>query len=88
MTKNLISVNRERGYLRPRKVEIRLTSGVVIRLIMLDPPIGKKMKEIKRNGPYFSKASSHSIDLSGGRRFKNIFEPSSGGMGRRLKTAR
>ena len=62
--------------------------GERIRLIRLEPWKGRKRRIISIKLPYCWKACCHWMDLSIGKRFRNIFEPSSGGIGRRLNMAR
>src|ERR1035437_2144297 len=50
---------------------------------------GKNITIIKRiNSPYFSDKSKNLYFAAGGKKEKKIFEPSSGGIGSKLKTAR
>ena len=67
-----------------------MTIGEIIELKIgcPDGPSGRKTTIIRSINPYFSKATSHFWLDSGGSKLRNIFEPSNGGIGIRLKIAK
>lgn len=68
---------------------MKFTVGVRIRSIKVLLPKTGMNKVISRIIiPYRSKVSCHFTEESIGRRLRKIFEPSSGGIGRRLKIAK